>query len=217
MRNCVREKCLKEGHGDYPKRKELQPESLTSYGEWIHTTVCDEGELANAYEFTYDPMNGGDDNGATGFRIKCQPEDQSSLRWIGHTGYTNPEWTKAIMWQCPDNWYLNAIQVNSEEDQGGSSIFQSGDDMALTNVRLWCKNPNDPTSMGEIMNEGPGHMPSDARWTDKKTCPKYYGIMGLKLKIEKEQGSGDDTALNKIIVYCEPIIDYMSASIDDRN
>ena len=174
---------------------------------------CENGELSTAYRLIWDPMDGGDDTGATGFSIRCESEDKSNSTWIG--GYASQYYwyqkTNVFEWECPNEWYLDAIRVNSEPAQGGS-WFTSSDDMALCNVQLWC---NDPKSEEEATMEGPGHMPDDTSWSDKTVCPNYYGITGVRLRIEGGF-DGDNTALNTISVYCDPIIDFMNATIDYR-
>ena len=214
MRDCVHKNCLPP---DYTTRQTLTPESKTNYGSALRDEFCLKGKLATAYELKYYPLVGGDidDTGVSGLKFRCSDEDKSEISYIGDYG-PYYQGSKLHVWGCPNNWYLNAIKVNSEPDQGGSTIFGfKNDDMALTNVKVWCKNPRDGS---ESMNEGPADMPDDATWTRKETCQAYYGIVGLKLQIEDYLWGDldDNTALNKITVYCESIINYMNATIDDR-
>lgn len=54
-----------------------------------------------------------------------------------------------------------------------------------------------------------GQVPSDTSeqgpwgtWGAAAYCPQGQYVWGLRLKSESDQGSGDDTALNAMQVYC---------------
>lgn len=40
------------------------------------------------------------------------------------------------------------------------------------------------------------------KWGDEKTCPGVHPALGFRIKVEPNQGSGDDTALNAIELLC---------------
>ena len=74
-----------------------------------------------------------------------------------------------------------------EPNQGG------GDDSATNNVRLKCMK-------GQIIT-GVSHTKWGS-WKEWKVCPSGEAVFGLKTQIEEGQGSGDDTALNGVAMYC---------------
>ena len=43
------------------------------------------------------------------------------------------------------------------------------------------------------------------QWTTWSSCPSNQFAIGMQLKVEGDQGSGDDTALNGIRLLCAPI------------
>jgi len=67
-----------------------------------------------------------------------------------------------------------------------------GDDTATNNVRMMCTD-------GQVLDvEGP--VMGD--WLSNATCPAGSAISGVRLQIEKNQGGGDDTSVNKIEFMC---------------
>ena len=210
-RNCIHEDCLSNYSTD---RLQLDPETKTSWGSWKTAKHCVAGALGAQFEFFWEPSQGvfEDDSGGNGFFIRCQSAvydtngnvNTQDLNWIGNHGrYLS----RKHFASCPKGSYLFAIQVNSESDQG---FF--GDDMALCNVRLWCKNPIDGIET-KLSESG---APSPGTWTAKESCPSFHGIAGVQLKISSYQGSDDDTMLNKIRVFCAPITTFVNAVIDNR-
>ena len=179
--------------------------------------MCDPGAIGTHFKFEWESPQGhggggNDDSGGVGFFIGCQPIEYNQggdasagqLMWIGENGgkFIDENHVDA----CETGSYLYAIQINSEHDQGG------GDDMALTNVRLWCRNPIN--GLEKLLREP--QAPTPGEWTEKKSCPMFHGIYAVRLKIEEYQGDGDDTMLNAIILGCRPINEFVNAVIDDR-
>ena len=194
-------------------RLQLDPATKTNWGSWKTAKYCVEGALGAQFEFSWEPSQGSfeDDSGGNGFFIKCQSAvydtngnvNTQDLNWIGNYGKYKAG--KHIA-SCPKGSYLFAIQVNSESEQG---FF--GDNMALCNVRLWCKNPIDGTETK--LSEPPARSPGT--WTAKESCPPFHGIAGVQLKIRDYQGNDDDTMLNKIRLFCVPITTFVNAVIDN--
>lgn len=49
----------------------------------------------------------------------------------------------------------------------------------------------------------PGHgEPWGKYWFSSDSCPVGTAICGIKTKVQKEQGRGDDSALNNVKFYC---------------
>ena len=173
--------------------------------------------MAIGFKFQYSgPILGSkyDDEGAIGFWIECQNKEKTRSYYIGD--YKKNHYQSYYgSHTCNDDNYLYAIQVKSEPAQGGHDFWTGEmlDDMSLTNIKTWCKNPYNGI---ELSWESSGSSPSTASWTSAKACPMYYGVMGVQLKIEPETNGADDTALNQIILICEPILSYLDVSIDIR-
>ena len=208
-RNCIHQDCLEN---DYPKKEIIEPVSRTDWGNWKGANYCYAGQLATGFLFEWQPSIGsGDDSGGNSFLVQCNYRNKNAPRWIGNYGKWRAGKHSAY---CPSGSYLNAIQINTESKQGGCGPFSCGDDTALCNVRLWCKNP---ITGNEVQLSEP-KAPNFGSWTDKMSCKDYYGVVGVNVKIEDWQGKGnDDTMLNKIRLFCGPITEFMDATIDDRS
>ena len=177
----------------------LKPISHTDWGSWKEWKYCDANIIAIGYKFTWEPPqgsggDGNDDSGGNGFWIRCS----NNGNLIGHAGKWN---VKKEERNCDKGSYVSAIEVNSEPDQKG------GDDMALTNVRIWCRNPVN----GKEKQLPTPSAPTPGKWTGKKTCPPYFGVSGVRVKIEPYQGGDDDSMLNKIEVRCSHILSFVDA------
>ncbi|MCI5222596.1 MAG: hypothetical protein D3924_07990 [Candidatus Electrothrix sp. AR4] len=94
-------------------------------------------------------------------------------------------WTPTYM--CPNFTYVEGIALKVESGQGG------GDDTALNNVRLYC-------SDGSTVESNDAH--TWGTWGSSVECTSGRYMTGYKLKIEGDQGSGDDTAANSMEGIC---------------
>ena len=200
---CIHEDCIKYFPSD-TNELILLPKANTDWGDWKSPQFCDPGAIGTQFAFQWERPQGhggggNDDSGGVGFFIGCEVIEYNQdgdanarqLEWIGARGEKFND--KKHIAACETGSYLYAIQINSEHP--------GGDDMALCNVRLWCKNPITGT---EKRHEP--QAPTIANgWTDRKKCPMFHGIAGVQLKIEEYQGRGDDTMLNKIKLFCKPI------------
>ena len=73
------------------------------------------------------------------------------------------------------------------EDRKGS-----GDDTAGNNIRLY-------TANGHVSEAGPMMK---GKWQGRKYCRQGLRICGFKTRVERKQGTRDDTALNGVRFYC---------------
>ncbi len=39
-------------------------------------------------------------------------------------------------------------------------------------------------------------------WTAVQICPDLHALCGLKVQVEEQQGSGDDSGLNNLVASC---------------
>ena len=94
---------------------------------------------------------------------------------------------------CPKNQFVFGYRLRSEANQG-----ISGDNTALNDIELHCARKGNVGGNTTIYS-------SYTRYGSFKGY-KYCGdnpVIGFDMKIESNQGSGDDTAANKIDLYCK--------------
>merc|ERR1712072_641640 len=71
---------------------------------------------------------------------------------------------------------------------------KGGDDSGLNGVKLFCHGGGAVTSKTQTWGS----------WGDRKDCPGSNNpVIGFRIKIESNQGGGDDTAANTMDLYCQ--------------
>ena len=93
---------------------------------------------------------------------------------------------------CPENQFVFGYRLRSEAFQ------ESGDDTALNDIELHCA----------LKGNVGGYTTIHSSYTTYGSFKgyKYCGdnpVIGFDMKIESKQGSGDDTAANKVDLYCK--------------
>jgi hypothetical protein len=88
-------------------------------------------------------------------------------------------------------WFADGGEIQIEGKQG------SGDDTAANNVHLTCSYNG---SGQDIVNPGP--TTNWGTWYGTPKCPSGYSVCGTMNRIEAQQGSGDDSALNGVALLC---------------
>ena len=83
---------------------------------------------------------------------------------------------------------FNAFKIKYE------ASLRRGDDTGANEVLLYCS------------SNGAGYQTSNAgpwgSWTGHKQCPSGQVFCGIQTRVEANQGSGDDTALNGVDFAC---------------
>uniref|UniRef100_A0A8C1F1Y4 Uncharacterized protein n=1 Tax=Cyprinus carpio carpio TaxID=630221 RepID=A0A8C1F1Y4_CYPCA len=135
------------------------------------------------------PIGNGDDTALNGIRLHCvhKPNGLSASYYnfasvssdVGSWG----RWTD-IKW-CPSG-FLTAFKLKVEVPQG------NGDDTAANNILFRC-------SQGSLLTGDGTRWGTWGGWS--QTC-QGKGICGIKTRVERPQGSGDDTALNDASMFC---------------
>ncbi|XP_052009372.1 vitelline membrane outer layer protein 1-like [Xyrauchen texanus] len=161
------------------------------WGSWGQEEMCPTGTYAAGFSLKVEGTQGdGDDTALNGIRLHCIDPSRNSEYSHKHYSTVQSEvgswgtWTN-IKW-CSSG-FLKTFQLRVEQSQG------KGDDTAANNIRFTCSNS------GEIL-DGSGLMWGD--WSDWSYTCQGKGICGIKTRIELPQGSGDDTSLNDVTMYC---------------
>jgi Vitelline membrane outer layer protein I (VOMI) len=99
---------------------------------------------------------------------------------------------------CPDDSYVTGYHMRVEDPT-------DGDDTALNSVELQC---TDKTNAKTNLSAHRGFWGS---WKGWSYCPNGGFVKGGQLKIEGQQGGGDDTAANSLKVQCTSSNDWIEA------
>lgn len=108
-------------------------------------------------------------------------------------------WAQCFEWCPTPRWpratFANVIVLKSEAPRGG------GDDTALNGIALDCAEyASDPQFPGYITSSVGGW----GKWMDwASECRWFNPMVAAQIMIEGSQGSGDDTAANRLIAKCK--------------
>ncbi|XP_058040088.1 vitelline membrane outer layer protein 1 homolog [Ahaetulla prasina] len=94
--------------------------------------------------------------------------------------------------KCPPGSYAIGFSIRVEEYRGAS------DDTSLNGIRLFCSTEQTSNIMYTVESE-PGEY---GHWSGIRWCPRNGILRSFQLKVEPEQGAGDDTAVNNIRFRC---------------
>ncbi|MDB9437279.1 hypothetical protein PN450_10830 [Dolichospermum lemmermannii CS-548] len=114
--------------------------------------------------------------------------DQFFTRESGNGGQWG-SWTKPVY--CPPGSWAAGYTMRVEPDQG------RGDDTGLNAIALYCRDRNG-RDIARIMPH-PGMW---GNWGEGSNCPQGVFLTHFQLKVEVNQGSGDDTAANSVRFMC---------------
>ncbi|XP_051734803.1 vitelline membrane outer layer protein 1-like [Ctenopharyngodon idella] len=156
-------------------------------GSWGFTDMCPSGTYAAGFSLKVEETSyfRYDNTALNGIRLHCINPSSPDEDYITIESRVAKwgEWT-AIKW-CPSG-FLKAFQLRVEPDQGLS------DDTAANNIRFKC--------IEDLVVQGDGTDRGEwGEWSQK--C-EGIGICGIRTRIEEPQGTGDDTALNDVQMYC---------------
>ncbi|MDH5231570.1 MAG: hypothetical protein OEZ58_11955 [Gammaproteobacteria bacterium] len=185
----------------------IYPNNNGPWGDWF-TYTCPTGKYVNSFVMTVESNQGrGDDTAANRLALRCTyPGTSSSVVLNAFPNDSNyAPWGSWGSWRLCDaggEAYLG-LQIKVEPNQ------KSGDDTALNASRFLCAH----TSSGglyednpfaywqDMSNPGPwGSWSNYVGFTNKSSG---YRLCGVRVRIEKRQGRGDDTAGNSIAgIFC---------------
>ena len=125
-------------------------------------------------------QGGGDDTALNAIRLYCS--GGSSL--ISKEGPWGSWLTTKFL---SGTHKFTAASIRQEKSQGG------GDDTGGNGIMLYSRTSN------TVIKPGDGYWGDWASW---QHCPTGSWIVGFQTKVERNQGGGDDTALNEVKFYC---------------
>ncbi|KXZ48684.1 hypothetical protein GPECTOR_26g587 [Gonium pectorale] len=138
----------------------------------------------NSYMLRFESSQGssGDDTALNGISMGCLNGVANEVE-DGDGG----DWTASA--SCPTGGYFVGAKMRTESYQG-----TSGDDTAANSIVFTCSNQK-----GTDTNAYSGLW---GTWNSYTYCPGESYICGIQVRVEGQQGSGDDTALNGLRIGC---------------
>ncbi|XP_056425950.1 vitelline membrane outer layer protein 1 homolog isoform X1 [Hyla sarda] len=155
------------------------------WGDWGEMEHCPTGTSAIGFSLKVERPLGshGDDTALNSIMLHCAPYGSTDVEGtIESTISRWGDWTH-VPW-CPSGHFIS-FSLRVEKPQG------RGDDTAANNIRMKC-------SDGTIIEGKGGYWGEYGDWSGE--CAK--GICGIRTRVEKPQGNGDDTALNDVQFEC---------------
>ncbi|CCD68684.2 Vitelline membrane outer layer protein 1 [Caenorhabditis elegans] len=175
---------------------ELRSPRVTTFGDWNSWARCRDGEFAYAIQVKVEGKQGsrGDDTGLNAVALYCRPLGSDAISRNNKIMSGEAPWGGwGGIKYCPNNKVLIGFTLRSEQNQ------RDGDDCAADNFAGYCGTPHGPRNRdSRIQGDGTGW----GDWTDDQWCPEGYAVCGIQSQIEKEQGRGDDTAVNNVDLEC---------------
>ncbi|AXP04684.1 MULTISPECIES: hypothetical protein [Pseudomonas] len=163
------------------------------WGIWGAAASCPAGQYVWGFRLKSEPYQGnGDDTALNAIQLICKSGATGQATYIQSLEGKWGSWGKDHV--CREHPVIGfAIQV--ERFQGRDKEKGSKDDTAAGNIKMNCGSQilvgDPPNAWGE--------------WTGFYSCLDGTGakkVKGFRTRVEPDQGSGDDTALNAMQVYC---------------
>merc|ERR1719435_896543 len=155
------------------------------WGDWGSLEFCPKGSFVDGFQLKSEPSQGrGDDTALNAVRLSCN-RDLAGAGVLTSSQAPWGVWGSAAL--CPSGSLVTGFSVKEEPRQGG------GDDTALNNVRLSC---------GATVSIHASVRTSWGQWKDGLHCRAGWAVIGMKTRVERSQGGGEDTALNGLQLIC---------------
>jgi len=72
------------------------------------------------------------------------------------------------------------------------------DDTASGTIAVWCSDTNNTRLEIPMQNTF-----EQSTWSQQRACLRGYAVAGIRTQYEKDEGVGDDTAMNNMCVSCK--------------
>ena len=153
------------------------------WGDWGRKEVCRGNGIAIGFSLKVEPkQGGGDDTALNGICLHCSGGEKICSK-------QGPWGDEHRIDGRPCQTGFTDFQLQFERKQG------RGDDTAANNLILRCKN-------GFWKYQTRYSWGNWGRWSHARSCPLGTVICGLRTRVERPQGGGDDTALNGVEFFC---------------
>ncbi|XP_069505884.1 vitelline membrane outer layer protein 1 homolog [Ambystoma mexicanum] len=153
------------------------------WGDWEFMDMCPAKQYARGFSLKIEPRRGSaDDTSVNGIRLICPGPGSETLQFVESAVGRWGNWS-SVLW-CSEG-IIQSFALRVEVSQG------DGDDTAVNNIKFFC-------SDGAILEIKGGKWGSYGESSD--SCKK--GICGMQTRVQKPQGTGDDTALNDVRFSC---------------
>jgi len=171
----------------------MESEAITNWGSWGSWDECGDSQFVYGFSVKVEPYQGdGDDTMANGVKFFCRSEAGATTE-VTSTVQKWGSWSTDQF--CSGSQYrqqyVNAVRLLVQVT--GPKI----DDGATLGVEVRCQN-------GQTMKAGIDRTIENERWTQWMECPAGWAVAGLKTQVEESKIRNDDTALNRVGIYCRP-------------
>ncbi|WP_460088303.1 hypothetical protein [Pseudomonas sp. H1_B04] len=164
-----------------------------AWGNWGAAAYCPQGQYVWGFRLKSEPYQGnGDDSALNAVQLICKSGVNGAATYIQSLEGKWGSWGRDHV--CRETPAI-AFAIQVERFQGRDKEKGSKDDTAAGNIKMNCGS--------EILVGDPPVAWGD--WTGFYSCldgTGYKKIRGFRTKVAPDQGSGDDTAMNAMQVYC---------------
>lgn len=157
-----------------------------AWGSWGEAVFCPAGTyIAGMAQRVEASQGSGDDTALNTVAIYCTDKEGTKQKPITLAGGKWGSWGQKS--NCASGKFINGFKLKVESNQGG------GDDTGLNSISVQC----DDGANFELSNGGKW-----GGWGKMQACPTNSAACGVSLRVETDQGGGDDTAANDLKCHC---------------
>ncbi|OXA43465.1 vitelline membrane outer layer protein 1 homolog [Folsomia candida] len=169
----------------------IESERITNWGEWGSFHRCPNGTFAQGFRLRTEPYKGAliDDTASNAVRLFCGDPDNINTPTISSTEGHWGTWGE--IFKCRPGGYIHGFSLRVEQP-----FLIPDDETATNNFRFYCNN-DEP----DVFLEGDG-INRFGQWRSIKKCARSEALCALQTQVQRDQGLGDDTALNNISAEC---------------
>jgi len=158
------------------------------WGDCYNYEYCKDGEYAIGFSVKIEDDNcHGDCTALNGVTFYCGKPGGTP------TSVITSGQQKWGSWQNPKfcvNSYIYAFQMWYQNDV-------PKDDTASGTIAVWCSDTNNTRLEIPMKNTF-----QESTWSQQRSCLRGYAVAGIRTQYEKDEGVGDDTAMNNMCVIC---------------